>query len=41
MGSTMKIGLNVFGDKVAGDNAEMKLVTDNGALVDFAVCHET
>ena len=24
MGSTMKIGLNVFGDKVAGDNAEIK-----------------
>lgn len=39
MDSTMKIGLNVFGDKVAGGNAEMKLVTDNGALVDFAVCH--
>lgn len=39
MGSAMKIGLNVFGDKVTGSNEEMKLVTDNGEPVDLAVCH--
>ncbi|MCQ2461843.1 MAG: hypothetical protein MJ177_00385 [Clostridia bacterium] len=39
MSNTMKIGLNVFGDKVAGNNEEMNLVTDGGALIDFAVCH--
>lgn len=39
MNNKMKIGLNVFGDRVIGDNSEMELVTDDGKLIDFAVCH--
>lgn len=37
--SKMKIGLNVFADKVVGDNKAADIVTDCGRLIDFAVCH--
>lgn len=36
---TMKIGLNVFADKVVSDDKSLSSVTDNGRLIDFAVCH--
>ena len=35
----MKIGLNVFADKIVKNDIAANAVTDNGALIDFAVCH--
>ena len=35
----MKIGLNVFADRIVKDDRATNLVTDNGRLIDFAVCH--
>lgn len=35
----MKIGLNVFADKIVSGDKATKAVTDDGALIDFAVCH--
>lgn len=37
--STMKIGLNVFADRIVRGELDYPLVTDNGRLIDFAVCH--
>ncbi|MCQ2479144.1 MAG: hypothetical protein MJ120_00790 [Clostridia bacterium] len=35
----MKIGLNVFADQIVNGNKAADIVTDNGKLIDFAVCH--
>ncbi len=35
----MKIGLNVFSDRIVNGDKATKAVTDDGALIDFAVCH--
>ena len=35
----MKIGLNVFADKIVKNDIAANAVTDNGKLIDFAVCH--
>ena len=37
--SKMKIGLNVFADRVVKNDAATNTVTDGGKLIDFAVCH--
>ena len=37
--SKMKIGLNVFADRIIRGERDYTLVTDNGRLIDFAVCH--
>ena len=37
--SSMKIGLNVFADKIVNGDKATKAVTDDGALIDYAVCH--
>ena len=35
----MKIGLNIFADRIVDGDKATKAVTDDGALIDFAVCH--
>lgn len=35
----MKIGLNVFANDILGGNQDYNLVTSNGTLVDYTVCH--
>ncbi len=39
MNKPMKTGLNVFHRQVLNSEEKIDLVTDNGKLIDFAVCH--